>query len=91
MVAGEQSLGQWHTPFPYPPSAHNGDRCVTSVWGSHLGEMEIRRRVSDRVSDPHQLDGAESDMFGIESLPSIKGRLVQVFTDNTTAMCYYNK
>ncbi|KAJ1211174.1 hypothetical protein NDU88_006535 [Pleurodeles waltl] len=57
-------------------------------WGGHLGKAEIRGLWSPAES------GLHSNLLEIraiwlalkEFLPAVKGKIVQVFTDNTTAM-----
>ena len=88
MVATELRLSQRQTPRL---------TVVTDAsllgWDSLLGEVEIRGCWFLAESQLHiNLLERRAIRLALKALlPSIKGRLVQVFIDNTTAMWYYNK
>ncbi|KAJ1093251.1 hypothetical protein NDU88_006356 [Pleurodeles waltl] len=62
-------------------------------WGCHLGEVEIRGHWSPAESGLHiNLLALRAIWLALKAfLPVVKGKVVQVFTDNTTAMWYWNK
>ncbi|KAJ1202911.1 hypothetical protein NDU88_006706 [Pleurodeles waltl] len=62
-------------------------------WGGHLGEVEIRSHWSPVESGLHiNLLELRVIRLALKAfLPVVKGKVVQVFTDNTTAMWYCNK
>ena len=62
-------------------------------WDGHQGEVEIRGLWSpaETVLHINLLDLRVIHLALKAFLPSIKGKLVQVFTNNTIAMWYCNK
>ncbi|KAJ1198714.1 hypothetical protein NDU88_002553 [Pleurodeles waltl] len=61
-------------------------------WGGHLGEVEIRGHWFPAESGLHiNLLELRAIRLALKAfLPVVKGKVVQVFTDNTTAMWYCN-
>lgn len=78
--------------LPQPDHAVVTDASILR-WGGHLVEVEISGIWSAAESRLHInfLDLKAIRLTLNAFLPSIKGKLVQVFMNNTTAMWYYNK
>ncbi|XP_078497067.1 uncharacterized protein LOC144753171 [Lissotriton helveticus] len=62
-------------------------------WGGHMGDAEIRGLWSPAEARLHiNLLELRAIRLALKAfLPSVRGSVVQVFTDNTTAMWYCNK
>ena len=68
-----------------PPRANRQDGCFFAGLERSSGDVEIRRFHINLLELP-------AIHLALQAfLPSIKGRLVQVLMDNTTAMWYCNK
>ncbi|XP_078538101.1 uncharacterized protein LOC144823449 [Lissotriton helveticus] len=91
VMAHEPGLGQQQIPIPSPTRDRSSDGCVTSGmgWPHGRGGDQIYL-VSGGVWALHQPYGElQAIRLALKAfLPSVKGRVVQVFTDNTTAMWY---
>ena len=86
-MADRQPLDQRQTPLPSSPRVDSVDGSFPAVLGrSSERGGDQRTLVSGGSQAPHRSVGAPGYL-----LLSIKGRLVQVLTDNTTAMWYCNK
>ncbi|KAJ1127187.1 hypothetical protein NDU88_005590 [Pleurodeles waltl] len=76
VVAFESALGPHQIPLPSPTRSFYSDRCVTSVLGRHMGEVEIRSFWSPVESGLHinfwELQAIRLALKAF--LPSLKGR-----------------
>ncbi|KAJ1184897.1 hypothetical protein NDU88_001694 [Pleurodeles waltl] len=81
-------------PFPLPPPVATVITDASTLgWGAHLGDLEVKGHWSPGEQRLHiNLLELRAIRLALKAfLPSLRGRSVQVLTNNTTAMWYINK